>query len=92
MAKKELPFEEGLKRLEELVCSLEDRDLGLDKALAAFEEGLTLSGNLRKKLDEAAGKVEILTRDLAGRSQARPWDLRDDSGVDIVDEEEDNED
>lgn len=73
MKKKEPSFEEGLARLEELVSDLEDRSLSLDKALAAFEEGLGLSAVLRKKLDEAAGKVEILTRDLAGRPQARPF-------------------
>lgn len=73
MKKKELSFEDGLARLEELVSSLEDRTLSLDKALSAFEEGLALSGGLRKKLDEAAGKVEILTRDLAGRPLARPF-------------------
>lgn len=73
MKKKEPSFEEGLARLEELVLSLEDRSLNLDKALAAFEEGLSLSAILRKKLDEASGKVEMLTRDLAGRPSARPF-------------------
>ena len=63
-----------MARLEELVNSLEDRALGLDQALAAFEEGLTLSAALRKKLDEAAGRVEILTRDMAGRPLARPFE------------------
>ena len=77
MKKKELPFEEGLKRLEELVDSLEERDLGLDKALAAFEEGLTLSAGLRKKLDDATGKMEILSRDLGekgGKLTSHPWE------------------
>jgi len=73
MKKKESTFEEGLARLEDLVSSLEDRTLSLDKALAAFEEGLNLSSALRKKLDEAAGKVEILTRDLAGGLESRPF-------------------
>jgi len=72
MKKKEPAFEEGLARLEELVGQLEDRRLGLDQALAAFEEGLNLSAALKKKLDEAAGRVEKLTRDLAGRPLAEP--------------------
>ncbi|UQZ88752.1 exodeoxyribonuclease VII small subunit [Deltaproteobacteria bacterium Smac51] len=70
MKKKDESFEEGLTRLEDLVSALEDRAIGLDKALASFEEGLTLSRALRKKLDEAAGKIEILTKDLAGRPLA----------------------
>ena len=90
MAKKELSFENGLARLEELVASLEDRALSLDKALAAFEEGLKLSGGLRLKLEEAAGKVEILTRDLAGRPVARPFDPGRD--VDDVGDDEDEDD
>lgn len=74
MKKKEISFEEGLARLEELVAGLEDRDLSLDKALNSFEEGLVLSAVLRRKLEEAAGKVEMLTRDLDGRPSSRPFD------------------
>jgi exodeoxyribonuclease VII small subunit len=75
MKKKEPAFEDGLARLEELVGRLEDRRLGLDQALSDFEEGLNLSAALKKKLDEAAGRVEKLTRDLAGRPLAEPLDL-----------------
>ncbi len=76
----ELSFEEGLARLEELTLSLEDRGLGLDRALAAFEEGMTLSAALRRYLDKAAGRVEILSRQLDGELTARPWepDAQDD--------------
>ncbi len=74
MKKKTESFEDGLARLEDIVAALEDRSLGLDRALASFEEGLTLSRCLRKRLDEAAGKIETLTRDLAGRPQAAPFD------------------
>ncbi|MDR1922091.1 MAG: exodeoxyribonuclease VII small subunit [Candidatus Adiutrix sp.] len=70
---KEPSFEEGLARLEELVNALEDRALSLDAALTSFEEGLELSRHLRKKIEEAEGKVEMLTRDLAGRPAARPY-------------------
>jgi len=86
MKKKEPTFEEGLNRLEELVSALEDRALSLDKALAAFEEGLTLSAALRRKLDEAAGKVEILTRNQAGGLDSQPFD-EDDYGVSARDDE-----
>ena len=82
MRKKETSFEEGLARLEELVGRLEDRRLGLDQALAAFEEGLTLSAALRKKLDEAAGRVDILSRDLAGRPLTEPFEFASGPGSD----------
>ena len=89
MKKKEASFEEGLARLEELVASLEGRSLGLDQALAAFEEGLKLSAGLRKKLDEAAGKLEILTRGADGRPSAKLFDL---DGVIDSEEAADDED
>jgi exodeoxyribonuclease VII small subunit len=82
MKKKEPAFEEDLARLEELVGRLEDRRLGLDQALAAFEEGLSLSAALKKKLDEAAGRVEKLTRDLAGRPLAEPLEPEPEAGDD----------
>jgi exodeoxyribonuclease VII small subunit len=71
--------------LEELVDRLEDRNLGLDQALAAFEEGLCLSAALRKKLDEAAGRVEKLTRDMAGRPLTEPMEppLEPEAGDDV---------
>ncbi len=75
MKKKAESFEEGLAKLEDIVAALENPATGLDRALTAFEEGLTLSRALRKKLDEAAQKVEILTRDLAGRPLAAPFDF-----------------
>lgn len=91
MKKKEASFEDGLARLEELVADLEDRTLGLDRGLAAFEEGLALSAALKKKLEAAAGRVEILTRDLGGRPLARPFDPAEYSGA-VEDDEGDGDD
>ncbi len=42
MTKKKRTFEDDLKRLEELVRSLEQNELSLDESLAAFEEGSKL--------------------------------------------------
>ncbi|MDR2947289.1 MAG: exodeoxyribonuclease VII small subunit [Candidatus Adiutrix sp.] len=89
MKKKNESFEEGLSRLEDIFAALEDRSLGLYRALAAVEEGLTLSRSLKTKLDEAAGKIEMLTKDLAGRPQAVPFDPDEDESDDDDDEDED---
>lgn len=91
MKKKEMSFEEGLMRLEELVAALEDRNLSLDKALGSFEEGLTLSVSLRKKLDEASAKVEILTRDQVGRPTAAPFEDTGPYQGDDSDEDDDDD-
>ncbi len=55
-------FEDGMKRLEEIVDSLEKGDLDIDKSLTLFEEGLELSKKLQKELkgyeEKIAGLME----------------------------------
>lgn len=53
-------FESDLERLEEIVASLEEGDLALDKALARFEEGVRLARACRERLAAAEGKIETL--------------------------------
>ena len=59
------PFEKNLSRLDAIVQELEDTDLPLDKALVLYEEGMKLSESCHKQLEEAEGRVEILTRKAA---------------------------
>jgi len=72
---KELSFEEGLTRLEELIEELESGDLDLDKSLAVFEEGVKLSRELNRKLDEAEKRLELLLKDDKGDRLARDFAL-----------------
>ena len=55
-------FEDCLQRLEKIVDELERGDIALEQALKLFEEGVQLSNNCRKELEEAEGKVEILLK------------------------------
>ena len=57
-----LKFEEAMARLETIVAELEKGDLPLDESLKIFEEGIKLSKNCLKMLDEAERKVEILAQ------------------------------
>ncbi|HHY42032.1 MAG TPA: exodeoxyribonuclease VII small subunit [Thermoanaerobacterales bacterium] len=59
-------YEEALSRLEYITEQLEKGDLTLDEALTFFEEGIKLVKICSKMLDEAEGKIEILTKDLEG--------------------------
>ena len=63
---KELKFEDGLKRLEEIVVKLESGNLPLDNSLKLFEEGVKLVRFCNERLAEAQQKVELLTKDQAG--------------------------
>jgi exodeoxyribonuclease VII small subunit len=66
-------FEDCLQRLEKIVDELERGDIALEQALKLFEEGVQLSNNCRKELDEAEGKVEILLKQ-NGKLQPEPFE------------------
>jgi exodeoxyribonuclease VII small subunit len=70
---KPAPFEKNLARLDAIVQELEDADLPLDRALVIYEEGMKLSECCHKQLEEAEGRVEILTRKAGGKMVAEPF-------------------
>ena len=55
-------FEECLTELEAVVKELESGDLPLERSLALFEKGTSLSAACRKQLDEAETRVEQILR------------------------------
>lgn len=73
---KELNFEKALKDLETTVEKLEQGDLSLDESLEFFEKGVKLAKFLRKELEKAEKKVEILLKDEKGNVTAEPFDVK----------------
>jgi exodeoxyribonuclease VII small subunit len=71
-------FEQAMARLEAIVGELESGDLPLDESLKIFEEGIRLSKNCLKVLEEAERKVEVLVQDKNGKKQLRAFSLDDD--------------
>jgi exodeoxyribonuclease VII small subunit len=67
-------FEKSLGRLEEVVRRLESPQLSLDDAMKLFEEGVELSRECQKQLEEAEGKVEILLKKADGKLTAEAFD------------------
>ena len=67
-------FERSLARLEEVVRKLESPQLSLDEAMKLFEEGVALSRECQKQLEEAEGKVEILLKKADGKMVAEPFE------------------
>ena len=55
-----------LRRLEEIVRSLESDDTDLDRALVLFEEGVTRLRDARNRLAEAEARVQKVLEDAAG--------------------------
>ncbi len=67
-------FEKSLTRLEEVVRKLESPQLSLDEAMKLFEEGVGLSKECQKQLEEAEGRVEILLKKADGKMVAEPFE------------------
>lgn len=59
-------FEKSMTKLEQIVAKLEKGDLSLDEMLASFEEGIKLSKDCAKMLDEAEKRVNILLKTADG--------------------------
>ena len=59
---KEPKFEEMMKKLEDIVDSLESGQMPLEESLKKYEEGARLLRLCRKRLDETRRKVELLVK------------------------------
>jgi exodeoxyribonuclease VII small subunit len=71
----ELPsFEAAIKRLTEIVQTLERGDLPLEESLRLFEEGVKLSNVSQRRLDAAEKRVEqLLAVDEQGRKRTQDF-------------------
>lgn len=58
MEKKELSFEEKMKKLEEIISQVENEDLSLEKNLTLYQEGESLIKDLTKQLNDAKEVVK----------------------------------
>lgn len=66
-------FEENIKELENIVELLEKGDSTLDESLKLFENGIKLSKNLQKMLDNAEKKVSILMQNDSGEMEKQDF-------------------
>lgn len=55
-----MDFEKKLNRLEEIVQKMEKGEVSLEESLKLFEEGVKLSRECHKRLNEAEAKVKLL--------------------------------
>lgn len=71
-SKTELKLEEALKRLAEIVKSLEQNECALEDSLKLFEEGVSLTRACHSKLTEAERRIEVLSRITAEGVETKP--------------------
>lgn len=55
----EIPFEEKMKRLEDIIHQLEDPELGLEKGMAIYKEGALYAKACKAELEKARHELEI---------------------------------
>ncbi|MCD4797252.1 MAG: exodeoxyribonuclease VII small subunit [Candidatus Cloacimonetes bacterium] len=59
-----MKFEDALKRLEEIVDTLENGVDELDKIISLFEEGSRLTKYCNEKLEKVENRIETLSKKL----------------------------
>ena len=69
------PFEEALKKLEDIVETMESGELPLEALLARYEEGMRLLKICQEKLAEAELKIQQLEKNAAGELKLKPLPL-----------------
>ena len=57
---KDINFETSMEQLEKIVQELEKGDLNLDDSIKKFEEGMKISKDCNKFLEEAEKKITVL--------------------------------
>ena len=55
-----MTFEASMKRIDEIISSLEKADLPLDESLELYKEGIALSADCKKALEEAKQQVKVI--------------------------------
>ena len=56
----EINFEEAIKKLEQITAELEKGDLSLDESVKKFEEGIKLSKECNKILEDSEKRINVL--------------------------------
>jgi exodeoxyribonuclease VII, small subunit len=56
----EINFEEAMKKLEQITAELDKGDLSLDESVKKFEEGIKLSKECNKILEDSEKRINIL--------------------------------
>ena len=70
----ERSFETAIERLEAIVEEMESDKLPLEQLLTRYEEGTRLVKVCQEKLETAEKRIEIITRNAAGKPQVKEFE------------------
>ena len=77
MSKEKESFEEKMQKLEQIVGELEKGDLNLDDSVKKFEEGINISKECNKILEDAEKKITILVKKEYGETDEENFDAKE---------------
>jgi exodeoxyribonuclease VII small subunit len=70
----EANFEQAMKRLEAIVEQMESGELSLEDLIGRYEEGMKLVKVCQERLASAEQRIEIITRNSAGKPVVRKFE------------------
>ena len=76
----ELNFEGAMDRLEKIVEQMESGKLPLEDLIVRYEEGMKLVKTCQERLANAEQKIEIITRNSAGKAVVQEFEPAQEAG------------
>jgi exodeoxyribonuclease VII small subunit len=76
----ELNFEGAMDRLEKIVEQMESGKLPLEDLIVRYEEGMKLVKTCQERLAKAEQKIEIITRNSAGKAVVQEFEPAQEAG------------
>lgn len=70
----ELNFEKAMDRLETIVEQMESGKMSLDDLILRYEEGMKLVKICQERLASAEQRIEMITRNNAGKPSVKPFE------------------
>lgn len=70
----ELNFEAAMDRLEAIVEQMESGKMQLEELIVRYEEGMKLVKTCQERLASAEQRIEVITRNHAGKPVVQPFD------------------
>lgn len=59
-----MKLDENLKKIEDIVASMEDPNLSINEGVKLYEQGVNLAKECLAELNDIKGKVNIIRKDL----------------------------
>ena len=70
-----LSIEQAMERLEMLVRKMESGQMPLEELITSYEEGVKLASLCQEKLDAAAKRIQIISKNASGQNKLEDFPI-----------------